>query len=354
MISITCTQCRTTLTIDEAFAGGVCRCQHCGTIQTVPAQLKPSASPYGPSATTSKSLYQNQSAPRTTTGNTSSTGAASPSGLDDLAQAVVSSGLAGSGLRSSRLTSGTTPSSAPMPVTPQAKLVTPVEYTDRKPVKKFPMVPLAIGGVIVLAAIGVTLFFVLGSGSKPGLVAAAPSTRGTFCGVTLAGPNVIFVIDRANSMKDRLDDVKDATYQSIQTLGADGKFAVILWHTGPNDVAYPGKGLVNATSDQLTELKKKIQNENAGGASVLRGGLERAMAASNSISPTAANPTSIVIVTAKNKLDPDDEDAVGKAKADAGGKIKFYAFSINIDNSSLNLASGPDFQYKKITAKDFP
>src|SRR5215217_6168635 len=43
MISLTCTNCRTVLTIDDAFAGGVCRCQHCGTIQTVPTHLKGSA-----------------------------------------------------------------------------------------------------------------------------------------------------------------------------------------------------------------------------------------------------------------------------------------------------------------------
>ena len=40
MISLTCTHCQRVLTIDEAFAGGVCRCQHCGTIQTVTAHLR--------------------------------------------------------------------------------------------------------------------------------------------------------------------------------------------------------------------------------------------------------------------------------------------------------------------------
>src|SRR3954465_1249324 len=43
MISLTCTSCQTTLSIDDAFAGGVCRCQHCGTIQTVPVRLKRAA-----------------------------------------------------------------------------------------------------------------------------------------------------------------------------------------------------------------------------------------------------------------------------------------------------------------------
>ena len=30
MISVICTQCRAQLEMDDAFAGGVCRCQYCG------------------------------------------------------------------------------------------------------------------------------------------------------------------------------------------------------------------------------------------------------------------------------------------------------------------------------------
>lgn len=37
MIELTCRKCRQVLCIDDGFAGGVCRCQHCGAIQTVPA-----------------------------------------------------------------------------------------------------------------------------------------------------------------------------------------------------------------------------------------------------------------------------------------------------------------------------
>ena len=40
MIQINCTNCKALLQIDDAFAGGVCRCRHCGTIQTVPKHLK--------------------------------------------------------------------------------------------------------------------------------------------------------------------------------------------------------------------------------------------------------------------------------------------------------------------------
>jgi hypothetical protein len=40
MIQITCTSCQALLSMDDAFAGGVCRCRHCGAIQTVPRHHK--------------------------------------------------------------------------------------------------------------------------------------------------------------------------------------------------------------------------------------------------------------------------------------------------------------------------
>src|SRR6266576_2523460 len=90
MISLTCTSCQKVLEIDDAFAGGVCRCQYCGTIQTVPARLKGNSKV---GATTAKTLYQKK--PRVP-GQPSS-------GLEDLADAVTtSSGLARGALKANR------------------------------------------------------------------------------------------------------------------------------------------------------------------------------------------------------------------------------------------------------------
>ena len=61
MISLTCTSCKKVLEIDDAFAGGVCRCQFCGTIQTVPANLRKGAA--AGASTKSKTLYQKVTAP---------------------------------------------------------------------------------------------------------------------------------------------------------------------------------------------------------------------------------------------------------------------------------------------------
>src|SRR5258708_5542922 len=100
MIAITCTNCHANLSIDDAFAGGVCRCQYCGTIQTVPAKSRAGAADPSPKAAApppaSKALYQNQARARGSIGPAT--------GLDDLASAVVSSGLSGSGLQSGRHT----------------------------------------------------------------------------------------------------------------------------------------------------------------------------------------------------------------------------------------------------------
>jgi len=75
MIRILCVHCHQTLEIDDAFAGGVCRCQYCGTIQTVPSRDASGKSV----RVAAKSLYRSQGG--------------SGSGLEQLADIVSSSGL---------------------------------------------------------------------------------------------------------------------------------------------------------------------------------------------------------------------------------------------------------------------
>jgi hypothetical protein len=66
MITLPCTSCQRVLEIDDAFAGGVCRCQHCGTIQTVPAKSKSSTAP-------AKTLYQKHKSPGAPANGTTAT-----------------------------------------------------------------------------------------------------------------------------------------------------------------------------------------------------------------------------------------------------------------------------------------
>jgi hypothetical protein len=140
MITIACTNCKTVLTMDEAFAGGVCRCQHCGTIQTVPSHLKHGAAagtPAGQAVGASKSLYQQTRA---------HTDAAS--GLEALGDAVTSSGLGSGRLK------------APPRVNPPAGAS--IDRAPAEPRAKNPLlVPLVIAvGVLVLLVIGLIIFMV--------------------------------------------------------------------------------------------------------------------------------------------------------------------------------------------------
>src|SRR5687767_8762058 len=104
MIDLTCTNCRKLLQIDDAFAGGVCRCKYCGTIQTVPSSKAKQASAAATAAQSthqkSKALFQER--PRSSLRGTD-TPTTPGTGLEELAQIVASSGLAGTGLRSSHL-----------------------------------------------------------------------------------------------------------------------------------------------------------------------------------------------------------------------------------------------------------
>lgn len=122
MISLNCTSCKKLLEIDDAFAGGVCRCQHCGTIQTVPASLKRASRAGAPQPAVSKALYQKK--PRAP-GEVGRSG----SGLEALADSVgASSGLARSALKT--------------------RAAVPTQTPVRKPVA--PMLLVAAGAIIVL------------------------------------------------------------------------------------------------------------------------------------------------------------------------------------------------------------
>ena len=117
----------------------------------------------------------------------------------------------------------------------------------------------------------------------------------------LTGSNVVYLLDRANSISNEFDPAKAALFQSVTSLGPDKKFAVILWNNGSSDFAFPADGTRNGTSDQVDHLKHALEDITAAGSSRLRGALERAMTRS---------PDVIVIVTAKTQLDDDDQTAL--------------------------------------------
>jgi len=332
MITIICTNCQASLSIDDAFAGGVCRCQHCGTIQTVPAPRK-TARPASPTAAkppkpggAAKSLVAGAARPRGTPGT----------GLDELAEAVASSGLAGSGLASGRHTRA--------PATPP-----PQQSSDSRR-KLLPIVLIVAAALVVL--IGIVIAILIAQSNKN--TAGAPPAGGgpvadqspTFCGIPLPAGSVIFLLDRGNSAGDLFDTLKATTYKSISELGTDRQFQVILWDPVPGDTAtveFPRSALHNATSGEIENLKRDFQDVSTTGSTSLAGPLKEAI---------DRHPRQIVIATGKWDLDESDVAALREAQG-KGIRIDAVQLGTGSPNAALQeVAHQTGGEFKAVTGAE--
>jgi hypothetical protein len=319
--------------MDDAFAGGVCRCQYCGAIQTVPSSLKNAEGSAVQKSVASKTLYHK----KVPAGPAASTGQSS--GLDELAQAVAGSGsgLASSGLQSRRLTA---PPSVkppqPSPAAPPSPQQQEAELAERKPV---PMLSIAIVAgllLLILLAVG-TFFFVRGRTTVT--TAGGP----TFAGVTINAPSVIYLLDNGNSNDTLFDPLKAACYQSLATLGPSRKFQVALWDNGVNTVSYPKSGLADGTPQEINAARQALADTVATGNSHLAAPLKQAL---------AEHPAAIVIATSKWDLDHDDREALAEAQS---ASIKLYTFGLGAAPESGDLklaASASGGQFKHLSASD--
>jgi len=330
MISITCTNCRAKLTIDDAFAGGVCRCQFCGTIQTVPAKGKPAtASSAAPQAAASKTLYQNKARGRQSGAN--------GTGLDDLASAVASSsGLAGSGLSGRRHSTSTA-----------------------APAKRRNLLPLLLivcAVLVVILGIVLTVVLVRGHGASDSSPSGGSDQTNTgtnasgtnFCGIPLHSGTTVFLLDRGNSISEQFDTVKAACFKAIDQFGPNRKFQVILWDNDSSGAAeFPVGQMVDATAGNTAELRRYFQDAIATGRSHLSGVLKEA---------TSRNPQEIVIVTGKGADDLDDDDAtalqsmVGKnIRVDA---VQVYPVSPSPNKVLQEVSRATGGQFRNVSAVD--
>lgn len=294
MITLSCTNCKTTLNIDEAFAGGVCRCQHCGAIQTVPSRLKNTA---GAPAGASKTLYRNK--PRAGVGT----------GLDELAEVVASSGsLTGSGLRSSARTSA-----------PEA-----LEATAARAGLKHPWVWLIGAGVVGVVLVIGGLMLLLGRGGG-----AARESDGSFAGVPLQGETIVYVIDRGASNQGVFGNVVQAVFQSLASLGPERRFQIIFWNNG-EDLAYPAIQPALASTQNILSAQRALSDTAAYGASDVTSAIQKA---------AGARPDQVILVTAKGD-DLDAQFSRTVLEALAGTRAQVLTFSIGEESDVLReLAS---------------
>ena len=317
MIDLSCIKCQHPMQVDDAFAGSACRCQKCGTIQTVPGRTR-AAQPTG--AGTIKTLYTHHARANTP-----------GSGLDALADVVASSGL-GSGLRDA--TSG----------------------AGKPSTKRLPVLAIIAGGAGGIVAAVVATFIL----SRPNSAttgtngptsgvnqtnraqSSATARSANFCGVTLNEPVVVYVLDRGNSTRDAMGYLVAATVQSIRSLGADRKFQVIFWDNGQSEAAYPGGGPQYATPETINAAQRVLEGVVAFGRTDAEPAIKKAL---------AVKPGAIVLVTAKGaELDDAFNQTMTHLQKSAGGTTKIHTIAIGQPGEALaKIALATGGEHKSLT-----
>jgi len=325
MISITCTNCDSVLTIDDAFAGGVCRCQFCGTIQTVPSKKEQAAL----KVKASKSLYQKEKVPPRSE--------ASGTGLEHLGGGISGSGLAEN---ATALADQSNDPAATAPV-PSAPLIRPTSPPQGARLS----VVLITAAVVVVTGIAVAILLsrMTDRGqarqTNPNAVALSGPN---FCGIPVTGSSVIYIIDRGNSINEFFDTVKAATYKSLKQLGPDRKFQVILWDNDAGSSEFPPGAMRNATAGAVEDCQRSFQDVTAGGSSHLAGPLREAL---------ARKPQYIVIATAKSQLEDDDTDAL-RSSVGSGTHLCFVQIGPTLPQIFEDLAKSTAGQARHLAPEE--
>jgi hypothetical protein len=355
MIQLNCTNCKALLTIDEAFAGGACRCRHCGTIQTVPKHLKDNGDGVGSSGVLAqaasgskskspKSLYKKRTA---VAGETPGTG------LDELAEIVASSGLS-----SNRLTKSNVPAAQPKAGPKDKKML---------------MLVSSAGGVIALL-LGIIIFMAVRDKTNNEKVAEAQSGGGVasqpanpaitepvtpkveklvmkkpphFLNQSLKEQSIVYVLDHgySSSADGRLTLIKTGLINSLHSLGPQRRFQVIFWDVpGQPVAAFPPEGLAQATEENIVACDKFL-------AEIFPVGQTQAPIGK----AFASGAEAVVLVPVKTEL-LDDSLQKDLAKVRKEGKsAKLYCLTIghpNIVTALRKIIVDAKGTYKDISLQD--
>ena len=364
MITVNCSQCKATLEMDDAFAGGVCRCHYCGTIQAVPANARrKSAAAASPAGVKGMNGSGQGRAP------------AHASGLDALADAVASGGMSRGTLEAHS-----------QPRTPGAP--PPVDYARPHQQRKSNL-PLVVALVVIALLLGLVGFLVVGRTTtttvvRMGPVAPGPGTSAPgdpggsaeadadtggggeggdttapeaggdvappqtphFCGISLQGvPSVVYVLDRGQSTAELFDTLKEVTYRSIESLKSGQKFQVMFWDNADGVAAYPPDGLAEASPQEIEAVKTQFADLIARGRAKADAAVARA---------ARHRPAAIVIVTGKAyELDPALADAILDAVKGTDTKVHAVALRSDDDNTVLtDVARMTGGEYRVVTRND--
>jgi hypothetical protein len=339
MIQINCNNCKALLQIDDAFAGGVCRCRYCGTIQTVPKHLKQSAN--GDQASVSESVVKAGTAKAKTlykkkAGMRGESAVGSGSGLDELANIVASS----SGLSSKRLTRG---ASGGQPEAAESSH--PVTGTASRTGMDHRTLWIVSGatGLIVLL-LGVIIVMAVSDRSKQSSVSNANATGGptgtgtgntavadpgrstgtsasavpTFLGQALDFNSVSFVVDRSAGTVEqgRLELLKVAVHRTLEQFGEGRRFQVVFWDRDSSAWSFPKTGMLNANKANLDALWAELQNVTGGGQTRADKAFKKA---------ADLNPDAIVLIPVKPFLEDDFDTKMLRLRGTSKAKVLCFS-----------------------------
>jgi von Willebrand factor type A domain len=314
MIRITCTHCRQVLTIDDGFAGGVCRCQHCGTIQTVPAA--PGKTKGRGAAPAARTLYRSERRPQEHH-HPGDSHIGSGSGLDQLAEVVSSSGLHHSARMGGRPSGGNG---------------SPISLPRRKSNRWVLYVVIAV----ILAVLAVVVIqYLRYARPQPPVIetplnpAPTPAMSGpNFAGMAIQAPDtVVYLLDNGGSAGDVLPAMEAACFQSIKSLGKDHRFKVMFWRA--DSPSYPADGTARATDDEESKCEAALKDSYAQGSTQVDDSLKSAI---------AAQADAVVLITVKAaQLSDDFTQTVMSIRGDT--RTRIYTVGVNGDSSTGALAT---------------
>jgi DNA-directed RNA polymerase subunit RPC12/RpoP len=350
-LKVRCSECRKKISVDEAFAGSMCRCPYCKSIVMVPAEVTPEAA----------------QAPKRSSRPTAP-GASRPKMPSK--KTAVKTGSDLSNIGGSRPIIG---DETPTTPTPSTKIATPkptpsshehvaettkVNKTDltREQLKAIPTAnPVRMQGIATLLMLLVLLIMVAASiflatqlfnddddetgGSyideegnvvdtlavNDEVVQANPfmlGKNGSVAGESVAGP-VLYVIDAGTQMGELYAWGRAMVRASIRTLPAGGQFGVIA-ACDPEPVLIGGKLLAGGPAgDEAIKipmgdtLNVEGGTVAVGGASDLPGAITKAI---------THEPKTIVLICSKKGFDSPDE--LGKLLADKSIKLILISMKV--------------------------
>ncbi len=332
MIQLECSNCKAVLAIDDAFAGGVCRCQYCGTIQTVPKAGQKATAAEGDSP---KALFKRKARIES---------ALSPysEGLDRAADEIGSSVT----LTPSVVAHLSLPSSSPATEDPTGSaggagggtatavaarkavyVPTPSKVAQAAPAKsKKPVLIASIAAVALLAvAGGITMLAMSGGGAAEQVEEILSSDMPNIGGIPLEGKSVVYILDRSGVTQHTFEKMKEMCLNSVASLSSSRSFQIVVWN-GHEPIAYPKSGLKPANGSNLGEARSSITNIYAGASNLV----------DHLKSAQAAGAKEVVILSA---VDPDAHLAQ-EIEQDLGpADFRLHAIAIGSDLDGRQMQS---------------